>query len=368
MNKLEDRIAKIKKEHITLLKMVKDSLSQSKDNFNEEVVKAIQVLNADEEDVKKYEALTKAQALIVNLTEQIVNSTSPEEIANLRKKLNYYINKIKTILKNRNIEESQIETYISKTTSFRKDISKYIRVLKRENNISFITNSSANYDNLSIDEQKELQKVIRRENSYNNRSLNPKEKKNKGTEAASRTLALVPLSPVSPENVIEESFSLTPSFEDDETNVTVSHKSISELEFSEVGRQFAHSAAILSSQYHLAPTLDYHRNAPLRNLVNFFRNIPGYIYNKKALKAMIKDSNIYYRGSDIISFIEYVRQRNSISQGLKCIFSRSYLYTKEADCLNHHNQCAQWLFDYCKEQSLEVPFHYFDPKFAYRRV
>ena len=236
------------------------------------------------------------------------------------------------------------------------------------NNISFITNSSANYDNLSIDEQKELQKVIRRENSYNNRSLNPKEKKNKGTEAASRTLALVPLSPEIPENVIEESFSLTPSFENDETNVTVSHKSISELEFSEVGRQFAHSAAVLSSQYHLAPTHDYHRNAPLRNLVSFFRNIPGYIYNKKALKAMIKDSNIYYRGSDIISFIEYVRQRNSISQGLKCIFSRSYLYTKEADCLNHHNQCAQWLFDYCKEQSLEVPFHYFDPKFAYRRA
>ena len=114
MNKMNERIDRIEKDHLTLLKMVKESLLSNKDNFNDGVKDIVDVLNAADLDAKTYKAVVEAQELITDLTQQIVNATSPEDIANIRKKLNYYINKIKNVLKKRNVDENIIETYLEK--------------------------------------------------------------------------------------------------------------------------------------------------------------------------------------------------------------------------------------------------------------
>ncbi len=376
MKKINKRIDKIQQDHLALLKMVKESLSQNKDNFSNSVKDVIEVLNASELDVKTYKAIVQAQELITDLTQQIVNATDPEEIFNLRKKLNYYINKIKSILKKRNIEESVIDTYLEKTTTFRKDIARYIRVLKRESNIAAINNSYANLDNLSAEELKELKKSISREISYNTRNLNPKARKPRVRKTPVIQEATNPVATAEYQPV-DETEVLIPEIIDPVIKETESHalmviptevfqprtsrslRTIAETEFAEVDEQFANTAATFSSQYHLAPTYDYSIKTPGQNIINFFRNIPRYMHNKKILKRIENDSEIYYRGSDLISFREYVRQRNSISQGLRCIFSRSYLFTEEATTLNHHQECAQWLFNYCKANNLELPLQFF---------
>lgn len=400
MNKMNERIDRIEKDHLTLLKMVKESLLSNKDNFNDGVKDVVDVLNAADLDAKTYKAVVEAQELITDLTQQIVNATSPEDIANIRKKLNYYINKIKNVLKKRNVDENIIETYLEKTTTFRKDIARYIRVLKRESNISSINAAYKNLDNLSEEELKDLKKSVRRELSYNNRNLNPKPKKTVVKPAVSEEVIPATLNSENPivlpvevvkEGVITPDFyiqtqeeltrpAMFPDLFFKESDAPESHalmvfpsesfkpsasrpiRAISEINFDEVDEQFASSAATFSNQYNIAPTLDYSAKTPGRNFVNFFRNIPLYMHNKKVLKLIERDSSIYYRGSDLISFREYVRQRNSISQGLRCIFSRSYLFTEEAYALNHHRKCAEWLFNYCKENSLELPLQFFDSR------
>ncbi len=375
MKKINKNIDKIQQDHLALLKMVKESLLQNKNNFNTGVKDVIEILKASELDVKKYEAVVQAQELIKDLTQQIVNATNLEDITNLRKKLNYYINKIKNILKKRGIEESVIDTYLEKTTFFRKDIARYIRVLKRENNLSFINNSYANLDNLSEEELQELKKLIRREQNYHTRNI-----KNSDQRPVVKKGSVIPKEktkvPFTENLIADESKLLLPAF-NPEVEETESHdltvvppevfqlldnhqiKTISEIEFDDVNEQFTKCAAKFSRQYHIAPTYDYSLRRPSRNIIRFFRNIPRYIYNKKVLKLIENDSNIYYGGNDLISFREYVRQRNSISQGLRCIFSRSYLFTEEAAILNRHRKCSEWLFNFCKENNLEIPSRFF---------
>ena len=379
MKKINKRIDKIQQDHLALLKMVKESLSQNNNNFNDGVKDVVEVLNASDLDVKTYKAIVQAQELITDLTQQIVNATDHEDIINLRKKLNYYINKIKSILKKRNIEESVIDTYLEKTTTFRKDIARYIRILKRESNIAAINNSYANLDNLSEEELKELKKLIEREISYHTRNLNPTARKPRIKKDPVIPEVTNPVSLIkyqagdAPEMLFPEVIDqdteeakncalIVVHTDVSEPLVSRHPRTISEINFDEVSEQFAKTAASFSKQYCLAPTYDYTLNSHGQNIINFFRNIPRYMHNKKILKSIENDTEIYYRGSDIISFREYVRQRNSISQGLRCIFSRSYLFTEEATTLNHHQKCSEWLFNYCKENNLELPLQFFSPR------
>jgi hypothetical protein len=59
--------------------------------------------------------LLKVQELITSLIEDIINAKDETEINKIRKRLNYYINKIKKELKKREISEKDIEDYIEKS-------------------------------------------------------------------------------------------------------------------------------------------------------------------------------------------------------------------------------------------------------------
>ena len=70
---------------------------------------------------------------------------------------------------------------------------------------------------------------------------------------------------------------------------------------------------------------------------------------------MQKDYCNFYRGNDLAGVIEYQRERNSIVQALKCIFSRSHLNSQEVPYLKKHEDCSKWLYDFFKNHSMSIP-------------
>ena len=62
----------------------------------------------------------------------------------------------------------------------------------------------------------------------------------------------------------------------------------------------------------------------------------------------------FYAGADFIGFIEYTRRQNSIRQGLKSIFNKAYLYSREGYYLNNHDYCSKWIMRFCHARDLDI--------------
>lgn len=363
MKKIDERIKKINKDHEELLKRVKASLLQNRDLVDDEINHLKEVLEKEDNNVKQYNAIIQAQNLIVSLTEEILACNSIDDIINIRKKLNYYINKIKTILAKRNVSESTITNYQEKVSSLRKDIAKYIRYLKRDNNLSMIQELHDKGDQMTLEELRTLKKAITKEIAYNKRNLV------KNQEV--KSLLPVPISfpnltekriieqplrfdiwPEKREEIDPNAFSI--KLPDEEVRTIGTHQ----LTIDDKIHFFERSAHKFTEQYHVIPTHDYQKAKVGRNIVTFFQNLPRYFHNKKLLKVIRKDYMIYYRGCDLVSYMEYIRQRNSIRHGLKCIFDQSYLSSEEVARLNSHEQCSIWLLNFCNERNLDLPVQY----------
>ena len=100
-----EKIEKINNERILMLNIIKENINKNNISLSNNLNNIISTLNEDEKNTKKYKSILKAKQLIFELTEQIIIATSIEEITNLRKKINYYINKIKKELASREINE-----------------------------------------------------------------------------------------------------------------------------------------------------------------------------------------------------------------------------------------------------------------------
>ncbi len=350
MNKIENRIEKIKEEHIFLLKTVRDNITSNKNSFVKEASDVINALEIDEKNIKKYEALVKAQELIASLTEEIVSAKTPSEVSNIRKKLNYYINKIKTELKNRNMDEDKIEKYQEKNQDLKKEIAKYIRFLKREDNINEIERLYSNYENLSNEEINTLKKALSRERNYNTRNMKPPKKTEKNLVKENNKLSY------STSNKDSVSTSETQT-NDDKNKLSYSASNMGSIGMVDVqisddknnsliNHYFKEKITLWNRQYKILATYDYNQSR-ISNLIIFFCNIPKNIHNKKAIKLMKHDYKHYYRGYDFASFIEYQTKRNSIKNGLRFVLNKTLLYTDESNCLSNHDECYKWLIEYC---------------------
>ena len=163
MNRDGIRIAKIKNDHAELLKRVRNSIVENDSILTESIKEVINVLDFDEKCIKKQEAMNSAQELIADLTKEIIEAKTKEEVFEIRKKLNYNINKIKAEIKKRNVDEKYLNDYQVKITYLRKDIASYIRFLKREDNIVEIDKLYSNYNNLTKEEMTTLKKALKRE-------------------------------------------------------------------------------------------------------------------------------------------------------------------------------------------------------------
>lgn len=353
-NHMNNRIEKIKAEHIELLNMAKENILNNKDNFASIAEETQKVLKTDEVNVKKYEAIVKAQELIVSLTEEIMDAKSADEVIAIRKKINYYINKIKNELKSRGVNEELMTKYQDKTSSLRSSIATFLRYSKRENNLSEIDKLASNYDNLSKEELEKLRSMLCKENTYNRRNLNPTPKKaTKSVAIDSKELNKeiefdFPIE--SKEKITSNEDFIFPKAnrEENKTSKFISTDS----SYEKIHCYFKNKVDNYDRYYGIQKTYDYEKNKFGRNVVNFFRNVPRYVHNKKAIERMEKDSYIYYGGSDFTSFIEYMKRRNSIRQSIKCLFCRSRLFTSDMDCLFEHENCTKWMYEYCQEKVL----------------
>ena len=161
MNKMERndlRIEKIINERKNLLDLVKANIIKDQNEYlRDDIVNIVTVLVKDEEHVKSYKAVIKAQALIEDLTKQIVEAKTVEEIAKIRNKLNYYINKIKKEAISRGISEEDCNKYYEHASILRKDIAKYIRFLKKEQRIEEL----AKRHGMGINSVKRFQNLIK---------------------------------------------------------------------------------------------------------------------------------------------------------------------------------------------------------------
>ena len=388
MNRDGIRIEKIKSDNAELLRKVRESIINNHDNLNESIKDAITVIDFDEKCIKKQEAMNNAQELIASLTKEIVEAKTKEEVFEIRKRLNYYINKIKEEIKNRDVEESKLNDYQVKVTYLRKDIAKYIRFLKREDNIAEIDRLYSNYENLSKDEMTTLKKSLTKEVNYNRRNLKepkPVVKKNRLEDQVIESYVRQTNEPskinkndsCSLEEQVVESYGQEPLYPYVQIKSGLQEKKPEETKFQlkEVPRElrrpgsecytknmdFADVEKYLSGrvldynrQYSIYITEDYGRKGLGKNIKNFFKNLPLYIHNKKAIKNMTEDYYRYYNGNDLGSYIEYLKRRNSIKHGLKCIFSKTHLYSNTN--LIQHEKCTMWLYEFCNRHGMSITF------------
>ena len=175
MNNYDDKIVMIKNNQRKLLELVRNKLTENNPIFNLNTKKIVDVITHDDQMVKKYEAVVKAQQLIEEYTEKIKNSSSVLEIMEIRKELNKCINKVRKEMVNRGFENTDIDNYFEDIKKYRKIISQKLRFLKRENKISEI-DSLNDRDDLTEEETIRLSKLVKNELSYGKRNLNADDK------------------------------------------------------------------------------------------------------------------------------------------------------------------------------------------------
>ena len=355
----EEKLEKIKTERVDLLKKVSESIKNNSNAFSFEIDEVLNQLNIDEVSVKRYEALVNAKELIENLTFQIVETDDPQEIVEIRKKLNYYINKIKNEAKKRQIPQEKLDNYQEKTLVFRKDIAKYIRFLKRKNNIDEIECLNSKVESLSKEELKKLKKMINNEINYNRR--------NSFDGMTKETIEVNNEKKDVIDNRDEKSFLQTVYDVQNKSDVFVEKDKplsfkidklecprpiVPEFHFENINEFLDYKVNRYKQIYGIKDTYDY-GNSFFSNLLSFVKNVPIYCDNKKRIKNMQCVSNIFYSGQDLLGYVEYSLKRNSIRNGLKSLFCKSYLYSDGIKCLNDHNRCVEWIVEHCNMDSYQ---------------
>ena len=418
MNKYDDKILKIKGTEKELLELVKDKLIKENGLFNCNTKNIIEVLKRDSQMVKKFEAVVKAQQLIAEYTEKIKNSTNVDEIIELRKELNKCINKVKKEMINRGFNEIQIESYCEDIKNYRKTISEKLRYLKRENKISEIEylNNKEDLTEEELIRLKKLVKNEllygkRNLNKINKVKVNPpiKEKEiKKETESVNsflrkpeqrrhsryiRDMDIVvdeknptksKLAPtrkkigkyfVDESNIEDDKTTLNSQYgkyfvesssngdrekdlttkKDKKNNSSIkSSGTISVKTYGNVDEYLSEKIDLYNEKYDVIIPEGY-TESKIKNLRIFARNLPTIIRNKGRIKLMMQDSiRFNNRLCDLVGFIEYNREENSIINRFKRAITRTPFIAQEEFYNVEHQKCIDWIINYCKENNMVI--------------
>lgn len=353
-----EKIKKIKEDRILLLNKIKENIE--KNNFELSQKINIDTLSSaiefDEKNSKEYSSILKAKQLIFELTQQIATTNNVEEIINLRKKINYYINKIKKELNKRENNQQILEDLYDKVAYLRNDISSYLRFLKRENTILEIENLITNNKHLDIEELDRLKKLITNEHKYNKRNLKKlaegnyyvkKQKKEKQeNENIVENIEEHTKNEDAKKDEIKHEPIITNIKQNMLNNICEKGNDDGSLEENYIDMRINY----YNNQYSLAQLFDYNGDF-FKRIINCFRNIPRYRWNKKMIKLAERDYNIYYHGQDLNGYITYLKRKNSIAIALSAIFKSSHLSKKEIECLYNHDKCKEWILEFFLNQN-----------------
>lgn len=366
----DEKIQKINDDRKLMLNNVKDNILNNNNTLINNLDNIIEMINIDEVNTKKYTAIVRMKSLIFDLTEKIVNANSIEEITTLRKKINYYINKIKKELVERNIEQDDMDKIQGNVDYLRYDITKYIRFLKRETNITKISNHYVNISNLTIEENKEFKKLLANESRYNKRNLSSlnsyptRKKKDKKQDDIIFQIEDTKENNDSDNNTIpvfEESTEVASTddcvnvgtvnvvCEEITTDMTINVENNDGLDLITQKDDFTKLTEQIEShlsRYHFDELNKYDGNF-IQNCLSLIKNFPTYFKNKKLIKEANFDYNVFYHGDDLAAVIEYFKKNTSIPLALELIFNKSSLSDREVECLFNHKKCIDWVIEFC---------------------
>lgn len=344
-----EKLNKIKSDRIIILEKIKENIKNNNielsKNINIETLESL--LEHDKEYSKKYNSILKAKQLIFDLTEEITRTNDIEEIINLRKKINYYINKIKKELEKRENNNEQLEKIYEKVSYLRNDISQCLRFLKRENNIFEIDYFIQNNDFSNKEKVEKLKKLVSNEIKYNKRNLQNLADK---TYPNVKKKKIIENKKIDNEQNVEKIEQKT-----EPIIVNIQHDLSNNLQKTDNSEETIDENYIdkrinlYDQQYKPAQLFDYN-TVFFKRIINCFRNIPRYSWNQKMIKKAENDYNIYYHGQDLNGYIKYLKRKNSIITALLAIFKSSYLSKKELEYLYNSEKCKEWIIEFFYNQ------------------
>ncbi len=398
MNKYDEKIKSIKETEKQLLQLVKTKIEEKDGAFTENIVSVVKILNYDSTMVKKNEAVLSAQKLIEELTNKIKNAKSVEEIIEIRKKLNYYINKIKKELKERNIDSSQYNKYVLNANNLRKGISEYIRYLKRENKINEIEYLN-NKSELTEEEVNNLKRLVRNEVSYGKKNLakynnladskpklvqeenhetdfmiklEEKKQENKYIAPSKHCSYIRGINDEKSPNMINNN-AVGKYFIDSERNSyrgkdkkeTSSNNNSINIQSNgnfyyqtyENDHDFLSAKVDMFTEKYDVIILEGYTESKVKNIRIFARNLPTLLRNKGQIKYMIRDWAMFNdRKPELNGFAEYTRNENSIINSFKKALAGSKLVDQETFYTQEHEKCISWIMEFCKNNNLKLSY------------
>lgn len=356
-----DKIKKINNDRTLMLYKIKDKISGDNKSLFNNYEDVFSVLDIDNKNSQEYKTIIKAKELISKLIDEICKASSVEEIIALRKKINYYINKIKKELSKRNITEKEYEKVSNKVNYLRKNMSMLIRVMKRDVILEEIDSLYKKYDNLPDEDIVNFKKLLSKEMSYNSRTLrniNNNIVRAKVSEKSVEILNIIEDEKQS-KNIDESTVIDMSSCYNNDDNDKIDERIISVDNNDNIynsnpsnNNDLLNRINYYVLQYQVNPLLTYN-GSTLKKISILLRNIPRYTKNKKLIKLAEIDYNTFYHGKDLGAFIAYSKKRNSIGLGLDIIFKKTHLSKREIECLYQHDRCAEWIDEFYNYENIE---------------
>ena len=318
------RIEKIINDNKILINEAKQDILYNKTQLVKNLDYCFFAITFNENNSKKVERFNREKKYILDSIEEISNVEDVDKICDLRKKMNYYLGKMRKELEAKNESSEMLDNLQDSLLSYRKSVARYVRYLKRGTNINQIISLNDKYDSLSDEEKVNLKKIIKREQNYNCKNL-----KVHNARILDGKLVINKKVPVNKIDVglIDKDKKSVANYLDDQIQ-------------------------IYNSRYNLKPLLSYDKYFG-KNAVKLVRNVPSYLHNKAIIKVMEEDNAVMNRKKDLKGYIEYHKARNSVLLALKAILVKTYRESESRRRLEDDHYCKRWIADHFYSDELE---------------
>ena len=71
---------------------------------------------------------------------------------------------------------------------------------------------------------------------------------------------------------------------------------------------------------------------------------------------MYHDYMCFHHAADLAVYIDYMQKSNSVKEGLKGVFKKSALYSKEDEHLDNHDKCVNWILSYVESNNIRLKY------------
>lgn len=329
------RIEKIVSNNNILIENVRLELATNIKELENSLNNYLSLLKLFVEDDKKINKYNKICKQLNDLACGINNSNDLNKIIEQRNKFNYYFNRLKKELLQKDFKVNLLQ---EKTNNYRKSVAKYIRYIKRQENIDKIKKLNSNYKALSDDEKNLLKRLIKNENNYNYRNL--KRINNNNIYNKKNTISSNDIGKII-ENFEKDRSNSEEKKDLQIKNLFINNQKIVNICSYDVIKSIEEKVIIYDNKYKLNSLRCYYNSGFFLNSCVLVKNIPSYLKNKKIIKKM-KEENVSNE-RELNGFIEYNRRRNSIKLALKEIFNQKYRNSTLALYLRDNKYCSIWL-------------------------